>query len=120
MNVLLALVVVVVSSALAITAILLVRRRAPEGSHFAHGDLAASVVRMCGPAAPPAPADAEQERTATHASGRSRRGWNKPQQPRAQLRESRTKLAPEQGLPIRSNCGYSWETTHMNAPRAEL
>ena len=43
MNILLALVVVVVSSALAITAMLLVRRRAPEGSHFADGDRAAGV-----------------------------------------------------------------------------
>src|SRR3982750_3881080 len=43
MNVLLALVVVVVSSAVAITAMLLVRRRAPDGSGFADGDRAAGV-----------------------------------------------------------------------------
>jgi hypothetical protein len=43
MNLLLALVVIVVSSALAITAMLLARRRAPEGSHFADGDRAAGV-----------------------------------------------------------------------------
>jgi hypothetical protein len=43
MNVLLALVVVVASSALAITALLLVRRRAPEGSYFNDGDRAAGV-----------------------------------------------------------------------------
>ena len=43
MNVLLSLVVVVASSALAITAMLLVRRRAPEGSRFSDGDRAAGV-----------------------------------------------------------------------------
>jgi hypothetical protein len=43
MNVFVALVVIAVSAALAITAILLVRRRAPEGSYFNDGDRAAGV-----------------------------------------------------------------------------
>ena len=43
MNVFVALVVVVVATALAIGAILLVRRRAPDGSYFNDGDRAAGV-----------------------------------------------------------------------------
>ncbi len=43
MNVLLSVVVVVVSAALAITALLLVRRNAPDGSYFHDGDRAAGV-----------------------------------------------------------------------------
>jgi hypothetical protein len=43
MNVFVALLIVVVSAALAITAILLVRRRAPDGSYFHDGDRAAGV-----------------------------------------------------------------------------
>ena len=43
MNVFVALVVVVAAAALAIGAILLVRRRAPEGSYFNDGDRAAGV-----------------------------------------------------------------------------
>src|SRR4051812_17201156 len=43
MNVFVALVVVIVSAALAITALLLVRRRAPDGSYFNDGDRAAGV-----------------------------------------------------------------------------
>src|SRR3954447_3739784 len=43
MNVLLASLIVVVSSALAITALLLVRRQAPDGSYFNDGDRAAGV-----------------------------------------------------------------------------
>src|ERR1700742_5103696 len=43
MNLLVALVVVAASAALAITALLLVRRHAPDGSYFADGDRAAGV-----------------------------------------------------------------------------
>jgi hypothetical protein len=43
MNVLVAFVVVTVAASLAIGAILLVRRRAPEGSYFNDGDRAAGV-----------------------------------------------------------------------------
>ena len=43
MNIFLALVIVIVATALAIGAILLVRRRAPEGSYFNDGDRAAGV-----------------------------------------------------------------------------
>src|SRR3954447_3003398 len=43
MNLFVAFVVVAASSALAITAILIVRRRAPDGSYFADGDRAAGV-----------------------------------------------------------------------------
>src|SRR3954452_20410653 len=43
MNVLLASLIVVVSSALAISALLLVRRHAPDGSYFRDGDRAAGV-----------------------------------------------------------------------------
>ncbi len=43
MNVLLAVLIVVVCTALAVVAMLLVRRRAPEGSYFADGDRAAGI-----------------------------------------------------------------------------
>ncbi len=50
------------------------------------------------PAAPPAPEDAERTGTRTLASGRSRRGWSDPQQPRAELNPSRTKMGPRAGV----------------------
>ena len=43
MNILLGAVVLVVASAIAITVMLLVRRRAPEGSYFSDGDRASGV-----------------------------------------------------------------------------
>src|SRR3954470_412659 len=43
MNLVLGLVVVVVVTAIAVTAMLLVRRRAPEGSYFTDGDRASGV-----------------------------------------------------------------------------
>ena len=52
MNVVVALVVVVVSASLAIGAILLVRRRAPEGSYFNDGDRAAGVFGVLATALP--------------------------------------------------------------------
>jgi len=48
MNLILAIAIVVVADALAILALLLVRRRAPEGSYFADGDRASGVFGLLG------------------------------------------------------------------------